>query len=264
MFWDVWASIGHQQVCSDNRLRPCLFWPLGDGNASRYVQRSRQSRGARSTRRRDVRPPRRPCCKAPRVVALRCLEEKPEWNQSDSRSALAAAWMRSLTSASSRAARSMRSCCESARSCALSARERTTSSSAASLSTDRVRSANWLATISVSSRPTLSPLTGTLGITKSPGARAAAAHRYYHTCRGFSSRACPRADPIGGAGEESSPGNSSSVVLCHSRNAAGGETIAHVAEAAGPAPPDFYPEAPQIQEPFGVEMFVPPRLASTG
>ena len=206
--------------------------------------------------------------------------KKPEWNQSDSRSALAAAWMRSLTSASSRAARSMRSCRESARSCALSARERTTSSSAASLSTDRVRSANWLATISVSSRPTLSPLTGTLGITKSPGARAAAAHRYYHTCRGFSSRAlsprrpcCTHPElhretatnvrpltPIGGAGEESSPGNSSSVVLCHSRNAAGGETIAHVAEAAGPAPPDFYPEAPQIQEPFGAEMFVPRAL----
>jgi hypothetical protein len=56
----------------------------------------------------------------------------------------------------------MPSCCVSARSAAPSARERTTLSSAASFSTDRVRSANWLATISVSSRATFS-LAGILG-----------------------------------------------------------------------------------------------------
>ena len=78
-------------------------------------------------------------------------------DQSDARSASAAACRRALTSPSSRAARSMRSCCVSARSCASSARERTASSSAFSFSTDRVRSANWLATISVSSRATLLP-----------------------------------------------------------------------------------------------------------
>jgi hypothetical protein len=71
--------------------------------------------------------------------------------QIDSRSAFAAACRRSLTWASSRAARSMRSCWVSARSCWLSARVRRAFSWAAMPSTARVRSASWPATIAVSS-----------------------------------------------------------------------------------------------------------------
>jgi hypothetical protein len=90
-------------------------------------------------------------------------------DQSDSRRASAAACKRALTSPSSRAARSMRSCWVSARSCALSARERRASNSAVSFSTALVRSANWLATISLSSRATLSRLSAFYGVgSKSP------------------------------------------------------------------------------------------------
>jgi hypothetical protein len=46
-----------------------------------------------------------------------------------------------------------------------------------------------------------------------------------------------------------------SLNLCHSRNAGDGErTIAHVTEAAGPAPPDSYSEAAQAQEPLTVRV----------
>jgi hypothetical protein len=73
--------------------------------------------------------------------------------QIGSRSAFAALWRRSLTSASSFAARSMRSCCEFARS-------RIASSWFAICSTVRVRSANWLAIIAVSSCSVISGLSG--------------------------------------------------------------------------------------------------------
>src|SRR5439155_13376661 len=79
------------------------------------------------------------------------------FGQIDSRSALAAACRRSLTSASSRAARSMRSCWTSVRSCWLlarscwrSARSRTSLSWLASSSTVRVRSASCPATLAMS------------------------------------------------------------------------------------------------------------------
>jgi hypothetical protein len=42
-------------------------------------------------------------------------------------------------------------------------------------------------------------------------------------------------------------GNSPSVVLCHSRNAATGETIVRVAEAAGPPHIDSHPRAAKAQ-----------------
>ncbi len=86
-------------------------------------------------------------------------------NQTACRSASAAACRRSLTSASSRAARSMRSCCNcvrscwvsarlcwvSARLCWLSARSLTAASCFAIASTVRVSSANWPATLAMSS-----------------------------------------------------------------------------------------------------------------
>ncbi len=79
-------------------------------------------------------------------------------DQIDSRSAFAAACRRSLTSASSRAARSMRSCCASARACWLSARRCWLSAcSLIALSwlsipaTVRVRSATCAATLAMSS-----------------------------------------------------------------------------------------------------------------
>jgi hypothetical protein len=78
--------------------------------------------------------------------------------QTEDRSAFAAAWRRSLTSASSRAAKSMRSCCisvrscwASARSCWLSARWLTAASWRAISSTVRVSSASWPATAAMSS-----------------------------------------------------------------------------------------------------------------
>ena len=61
---------------------------------------------------------------------------------------------------------------------------------------------------------------------------------------------CKAIDPNWRGGRGEFPRNSSSVVLGHSRNAARG-TVAHVAEAAGPAPPDSYPEAAQTQGPLG-------------
>ena len=87
-------------------------------------------------------------------------------DQIDSRSAVAAACRRSLTSASSRAARSMRSCCICARACWLStsscwlsaracwrsARSVIALRSFAIASTVRVSSANWPATLAMSSR----------------------------------------------------------------------------------------------------------------
>ena len=90
----------------------------------------------------------------------------PTLTQMDSRSAFAAACRRSLTSASSRAARSMRSCCVCVRSCWLStsscwlsaracwrsARSVIALSSCAIASTVRVSSANWPATLAMSSR----------------------------------------------------------------------------------------------------------------
>lgn len=79
------------------------------------------------------------------------------FGQIDSRSALAAACRRSLTSASSRAARSMRSCWTSVRSCWLlarscwrSARSRTSLSWLAISCTVRVRSASCPATLAMS------------------------------------------------------------------------------------------------------------------
>ena len=83
---------------------------------------------------------------------------RPRRDQSDSRRAFAAACRRSLTSDSSRAARSIRSCCISARSCWRSARawwssarSATAFSCAAMASTVRVRSANCAATRPMSS-----------------------------------------------------------------------------------------------------------------
>ena len=87
-------------------------------------------------------------------------------DQTASRSAVAAASRRSLTAASSRAARSMRSCCLCARSCWWSARlcwlsvracwssarSVTALSCSAIASTVRVSSANWPATLAMSSR----------------------------------------------------------------------------------------------------------------
>ena len=87
-------------------------------------------------------------------------------DQTESRSAFAAACRRSLTSASSRAARSMRSCCICARACWLStsscwlsaracwrsARSVIALRSFAISSTVRVSSANWPATLAMSSR----------------------------------------------------------------------------------------------------------------
>ena len=79
-------------------------------------------------------------------------------NQIDSRSAFAAACRRSLTSASSRAARSMRSCCASARACWSSARLCWLSvcspialSCLSITATVRVRSASCPATLAMSS-----------------------------------------------------------------------------------------------------------------
>jgi hypothetical protein len=77
--------------------------------------------------------------------------------QIDSRSAFAAACRRSLTSVSSRAANSMRSCWMSARSCWLSARSRSVLSWLAISSTVRVRAASWLATVAMSSLAVMSP-----------------------------------------------------------------------------------------------------------
>ena len=87
--------------------------------------------------------------------------------QTEDRSAFAAACRRSLTSVSSRAARSMRSCwisvrsCwVSARSCWLSARSVTAASWLAISSTVRVSSASWPATVAMSSRAVTSRSTG--------------------------------------------------------------------------------------------------------
>ena len=84
-------------------------------------------------------------------------------DQIDSRSAFAAACRRSLTSASSRAARSMRSCWTSerscwllARSCWLSARSRSAVSWRSISATVRVRSASCPATLAMSSLAVIS------------------------------------------------------------------------------------------------------------
>ena len=109
------------------------------------------------------------------------FEPRPQ-AQIDSRNAFAAACRRSLTSASSLAARSMRSCCVSVRACwasarsfALSARSLTACSCLAMTSTVRVSSAKCSATLAMSSstvttarfyarqRPRGKPLVSTAG-----------------------------------------------------------------------------------------------------
>jgi hypothetical protein len=112
-----------------------------------------------------------PCLDCLRGVARRTIErplccggetitERPLWcgreplltgDQIDARSAFAAACSRSLTSASSRAARSIRSCWVLTSSCWLSARARSDPSWSAICLTVRVRSANWPATLAMSS-----------------------------------------------------------------------------------------------------------------
>ena len=81
----------------------------------------------------------------------------PLVGQIDSRSAFAAACRRSLTSANSRAARSMRSCCASVRACWLSAclcwlsaRSLTVLSCRSIAATVRVSAANWPAMLAMS------------------------------------------------------------------------------------------------------------------
>ena len=95
----------------------------------------RTVRRARPDRTRRAAPQGRPRCRTGKTKAARRYEvlakrlsvrarrsDSRTNDQIDSRSAFAAACRRSLTSASSRAARSMRSCCASARACWLSAR----------------------------------------------------------------------------------------------------------------------------------------------
>ena len=91
------------------------------------------------------------------LPAARFRRSTPErGDQIDARSAFAAACRRSLTSASSRAARSMRSCWISERSCWLTAPSRISSSWLPISCTVRVRSASWPATVAMSSLAVIS------------------------------------------------------------------------------------------------------------
>ena len=168
------------ESCSPRRLR--LARPLGRVGRLRAFGRGPGRRASQDTLARLSRPvktsirsqPLAELCGASgreasrrRSSPLRASVNPLLSAQTEDRSAFAAACRRSLTSASSRAARSMRSCWISVRSCWvsarccwLSARSLTAASWLAISSTVRVSSASWPATVAMSSRAVTSRSTG--------------------------------------------------------------------------------------------------------